>query len=73
MIFFNKFFLQKFIVENEKQNYVLNERNLLRDLDSDFIMKLIHTGRDDKFVFFCFQCFKITFFNQQKLKQICCC
>jgi len=42
---------KKFIVENEKQNYVLNERNLLRDLDSDFIMKLIHTGRDDKFVY----------------------
>ena len=45
------FILQKFIVENEKQSYVLNERNLLRDLDSDFIIKLVHTGSDAKFVF----------------------
>jgi len=42
---------KEFIVQNSKQTYIRNERDLLRDIDNSFIIKLLATFRDNKFVY----------------------
>ena len=42
---------QTFIVEHSKQQYVINERDLLRDVNTPFVIGLEATFHDDRWAF----------------------